>query len=265
MELEKQIGFRLFQRTTRRLSLTESGTRFLDRIEAVLEEIDRAAEEELADQASPSGWLRMTASVAFGHVCLLPLLGEFRGRYPELKVHLELTDANLDLVEHGIDLAVRLAPEVSENLIVSGLMDTHYKLCAAPAYLEEHGRPSAPADLADHRCLRLSLAEFRDEWMFRDASGHMETVGIDGDIIISNPLAIRDAAVAGLGPALLADWLARDALRAGRLVDMFPAHEIAAASFDTAAWLAYPGRAYVPARVRVMIDFLKERFKKRVD
>ena len=255
--LEQELGVRLFQRTTRRLSLTEAGDLYLRRVEAIVDELDRARDEAQAVSIEPSGTLRLTTSVAFGQVCIVPLIGAFRARFPDLKLELVMTDANLDLVSNRIDLAVRLAPSLDGDLVATKLLDTRYRVCAAPSYLRQAPALRTPDDLTRHRCVLFTFPEFRSRWLFRDPDGGIGEVPVDGDVLISNALALREAALAGVGPALLADWLIRDALAAGTLVDVFRHHDVAATSFETAAWLLYPSRAFLPNKVRVAIDFLK--------
>jgi DNA-binding transcriptional LysR family regulator len=156
-DLEAELGLRLFQRTTRTMTLTEAGDVYLSRIEPLTEEIARAREAALQVTGRPRGLLRITASVTFGQMCIMPLLGEFRALYPDLKVECLFTDANLDLVADRIDLAVRLAPIVEGDLIVSKLMDTRYRVVASPAYLASHRRLGDPATCRRIRCCSSTL------------------------------------------------------------------------------------------------------------
>lgn len=261
--LEAEIGVRLFQRTTRRLSPTEAGRVYFRRIEPLLGEIDRASAEARDLATSPSGTLRVTASVAFGYAVLTPLLPALRSRYPDLKLDLILNDAAIDLVAEGIDLAIRLGPRPDVDLIGTRLMPVRHRVCASPGFLEARGRPAAPTDLQSLDCLRFPLSGFRTHWRFREPAGPTMEVPVDGSLVISNALALRQSCLDGLGPALLADWLVGDDLAAGRLVDLFPDHDVTATDFDTAAWLLYPSRAYVPLKVRAFIDFLKEAVARR--
>ena len=260
--LEEELGLRLFQRTTRRLALTEAGERYLHRVEALVDELEQARDEALTINAGPSGTLRMTASVAFGSKCIVPLLADFRAAFPSLKLELLLDDSNLDLVAERLDLALRLAPSIHADVVGARLFATRYRVCASPAYLANARTLSAPADLGGHSCLRFALPEFRSRWLFRSAGGEIEEVAVDGDVLISNALALRECAIAGMGPALLANWLIDDDLAAGRLIDAFPAYHVAAASFDTAAWLLYPSRAFLPNKVRVSIDFFRRKLSR---
>lgn len=254
---EAQIGLRIFQRSTRRLMVTEAGAAYLSRIAPLIEELEQASEEARAAQQTPSGMLRISASVAFGQVCLLPLLSQFRAEYPGIHLDLQLSDQNVDLVGEGIDLAIRLAPALKGDLISVRLKHTGYHVCAAPRYLKQADVLDHPSDLTRHDCLRLSLPDYRSRWLFRRSDEAQIEVPIAGPLMLSNALALREAARLGLGPALLADWLIAEDLAAGRLVDLFPDWQAAATTFETGAWALYPSRAYLPARLRSALDFLK--------
>ena len=215
-DLEAELGLRLFQRTTRTMTLTEAGDVYLSRIEPLTEEIARAREAALQVTGQPRGLLRITASVTFGQMCIMPLLGEFRALYPHLKVECLFTDANLDLVADRIDLAVRLAPIVRGDLIVSKLMDTRYRVVASPAYLASRPPVGRPSDLSAHKVLFFNLKAFRNRWLFRDAAGHVESVPIDGDITLAPAGSLLAAAIDGLGPALLPELAHRERDRTRR-------------------------------------------------
>jgi DNA-binding transcriptional LysR family regulator len=259
--LEDELGVRLFQRTTRKLALTEAGYRYLARISPLVDELDQAHEEALSISKGINnqalGTLRMTASFSFGTIQLAPLLPEFHRLHPQLKVELLLTDANLNLVNDRIDLAVRLGSQFEGDAVLTQLMRTRYRVCASPGYIAQHGQLHSPAELSQRRCLLLTLPEFRHEWRFRDAQGYVQSVPVDGDIVISNLLALRRCAIDGMGPILLADWLANEAIADGSLIDLFPHLHATATSFETGVWLLYPTRTYLPLKVRVMVDFLK--------
>ena len=248
--LEAELGVRLFQRSTRRFSVTEAGARYLERVAPLIEEVERAGSELSDARVAPRGRLRLTASVAFGQQCVVPHIGAFRARYPDIALELFLSDAVLDPVDAGMDLAIRLAPSPTGDLISAKLIDTRYRVCASAAFAQQSGALLNPGALSDLDCLRYTLP---------DQEGTVQEVPVDGSIMISSALAMRQAARDGLGPALLADWLSDDDLRTGRLVDLFPRYRVTATSFETAAYFLYPSRAFLPAKVRVMIDFLRER------
>lgn len=256
--LEDELGVRLFQRTTRRMQLTEAGTHFARRAGAVVEELDRAREEARSITSEVAGTLRVTASVAFGNTCLVPLLPALRKRHPALKLELALTDGNLDLISQRMDLAIRLAPSISDDVVCSRLFDTRYHVCASPDWVAANGLPPTPAAIGQQDCLLFMLQDYRTSWQFKAADGSIETVPVKGCVILSNALAMRSAMLDGLGPALLADWLIGDDLQCGACIDLFPGHVAAATSFDTGAWLLYPSRQFLPRKVRVFIDFLRE-------
>lgn len=259
--LERELGVRLMQRTTRKLSLTEAGAAYYERVRGVLEGLDRASDEARATTGDVTGPVRITSSVTFGQTVLVPLLPALRERHPGLQIDLILTDTLLDLVAERVDLAVRLGPAQDSSLIGQRLVAMHYRVCASPAYIARHGRPRQPADLAQRDCLRQPLPGFRTQWKFRGDDGALEVVDVHGWLMLSTSLALHRAALDGLGPSLLADWLVDADIAAGRLVDLFPRHEITAANFDAAVWLLYASRAYVPRRVRAVVDFLRQQIR----
>lgn len=259
-ELEAELGLRLFQRSTRAMALTETGDLYLSRIEPLIDEMTQAREAALQVAGAPRGVLRLTASVTFGQMRIVPLLNEFRALYPDLTLECLFTDANVDLVAERVDLAIRLAPTIEGDLIAAKLMNTRYRVVASPRYLAGHPEIRQPADISSHRVLLFNLRSYRSRWLFRDREGNEETVPISGDITLAPAGSLLAAALAGLGPALLPDWLVDEAITDGRLQDLFPGHRATATTFDTAAWLVYPSRAFLPNKVRVMIDFLRSKF-----
>ncbi len=262
-QLVTHQGVRLFQRTTRTMALTEAGEAFLGRVAGAVEDLERAEEQARLTNAGPTGTLRLTASVAFGERVIAPLLPAFRSAYPDVTLHLLFTDATVDLVAEAVDLAVRLGPAPVGDVVATRLFSTEYRVVASPQYLVGAPPIRVPADLADHACTVFALPAFRSEWRFRRRGEQRartdERVPIATGTIVSSALSLRTVVLGGGGPALLADWLIGDDIAAGRLVDVLPDHEAAATDFETAAWLLYPSRAYLPQKVRVTIDFLKDR------
>ena len=256
--LESELGVRLFQRTTRQLSPTEAGTTYFERMEPLLEELQQAIDVTTDVSRQPKGTLRVTASVSFGQHCIVPLLPKFQARYPDLTVDLLLTDAVVDLLAERIDVAVRLGILADSTLMAQRLMPTHYVVCASSEYLKRAGQLQHPQDLAHHNCLRFPLAGFRTRWLFKDKHGQLSEVPVAGKAVISNAIALQQCAIAGMGVALLPNWLVDADQQAGILVNVFPDYDVTATDFNTAAWLVYPSRAYVPAKVRGFVDFLKQ-------
>lgn len=259
--LETELGARLFHRTTRKMTLTGAGAGFLHRVSTIIDDLDQAGDEVRNSLSDPRGRLRLSASVAFGEQVLVPLLPSFRRRFPSIQLELMLTDSNVDLAGDGIDLAIRLAPRIEGDLVISKLLDTSYRVCASPDYVSKHPAIEHPGDLKAHSCLLFTLPAFRSTWRFRDRNGAEQTVPVTGDIAISSGLSLRSAALAGGGPALLADWLIGQDIEYGSLIDLFPDYHVTATSFDTAAWLLFPSRTYLPQKVRVMVDYLRESLK----
>jgi DNA-binding transcriptional LysR family regulator len=256
--LEEEIGIRLLQRTTRQLSPTEAGMAYFQRIEPLVEEIQQAIDVAADISGQPKGTLRITASVSFGLKHIVPLLPDFRTMYPDLTVDLLLTDANIDLFTERIDLAIRLGLLADSTLIAQKLIQTHYFVCASPQYLQERGHPKIPSEIENHNCLLFPLPGFRSRWRFMNSDREETEVFVRGHTISSNAIALQQCTIAGMGLALLPNWLIKDDLRDGRLVNVFPSYDVTATEFDAAAWLVYPSRAYVPLKVRVFIDFLKQ-------
>jgi DNA-binding transcriptional LysR family regulator len=257
--LEEEVGVRLMQRTTRKLSLTQAGEGYHEHMLGVLEALEQANAELSEHAEQPKGSVRITASVAYGQTVLMPLLPALHDLHPELEIDLLLSDEVIDLVAERIDIALRLGPAQDSSLIGMQLAPVRYHVCASPDYLARHGTPRVPADLADCNCLRFPLPGFRTEWHLRAPDGSVETVEVHGWLVASTALALHRAALDGLGPVLLADWLVGPDLAAGRLVDLFPEHEASATDFDSAVWLLYASRAHLPRKLRVAVDFLRER------
>jgi DNA-binding transcriptional LysR family regulator len=254
--LESELGIRLFQRTTRQLSLTEAGMAYFERVEPLVEEMERAITIAKDISGQPKGTLRVPASVSFGLKCIVPLLPQFTAMYPELTVDLLLTDTVVDLFAERIDVAVRLGKLMDSTLIAQQLMRTRYKVCASPQYLQQWGKPQTPSDVEQHNCVLFPLTGFRTRWIFRDREGNTKEISVCGRTIISNAIALQQCAVTGMGLTLLPHWLIDEDICAGKLVSLFPDYEVTATDFNTAAWLVYPSRAYVPLKVRVFADKL---------
>lgn len=259
--LEAQLGLRLFQRTTRSLSLTEAGDLYLSRAQPLLEELTRLGAEARDIKAEPRGRLRLTTSVTFGQAMILPLLPEFRRLYPEIALDCLFTDQNLDLIGERIDLALRLAPSIEGEVIASRLLTTRYRLVASPAYLADSPPLRGPQDLQAHKLLLFTIRPFNSRWKFRQKDGAETEVAVQGELTISPAGAILEAARLGLGVALLPNYLTDGEIAAGRLTRLMPEWQVTATSFDTGAWLVYPSRSFLPAKTRAMIDFLRERLK----
>lgn len=257
--LEEAVGIRVFDRTTRRLDLTEAGRLYLERARPALEALDEAADAARDVMTDPSGHLRVTTSVAFGERWLIPRIASFRAAFPRIELELILTDAVTDLASEGIDVALRLGPlPETGSFVATKVFDTAYRVVASPDYMKKMGRPTQPNELSQHDGLLFRLPAFREPWRFRTPEGvQIEEALPRPTLTISNALALRRAALSGMGIALLADWTIADDLASGALEDLFPSYEVSAGQFDTAVWIVYLSRAYVPARLRAFTDHLK--------
>ena len=258
--LERELGARLFQRSTRKLTPTEAAAVFYHRLQPALREIESARVAASDLQREISGTLRVSAPAVFTNSAIVPLLPEFSRLYPQLRLDLQISDRYVDLLEDGIDAAIRLGSLADSSLVARRLADMTFRICASPDYLQRHGEPRIPADITDHECLLFPRTGHDLDWLFRDAGGQIERIGIDGRIQIANSASILACAIAGLGLALLPDWLLRDPLADGRLQPLFADYEVSATDFDSAVWILYPSRSYLPQKTRVFVDFLAQHY-----
>lgn len=258
--LESELGTRLFQRNTRQLTMTEAGALLVERVGPLLEELEQVRHAAADTAAQMQGTLRITVSNAFGMRRVVPLLPAFYKAHPALHLELIITDAIVDLVAERIDIAIRIGALRDSSLIALPLLPLRYRVVASPAWLDSLDDPlRTPEDLAGRHCLSYSMQGFRDRWFFNDSQGGRKTaVTVKWRVLSANGLALRECALAGLGFALLPDWLISDDLPTGRLVDLFPQYEVTIGDAPTGVWLLYPSRSYVPVKVRSFIDFMRE-------
>ena len=258
--LEREIGVRLFQRSTRKLVPTEATMSYFSRVRPALDEIETARQIAVDADAQPRGTLRITAPAVFSNRAIVPLLPSFAAEYPELALELLISDTYTDLVEQRIDLAIRLGSLEDSSFIARRLQPMQFYICASPAYLERHGRPELPDDIGSHQCLLFPRAGYGLDWLLRDRDGEVTRVPISGKILITNSDSIRQCALAGMGLALLPDGLVDDAIENGRLLRLFSQYDVSATDYDGAIWILYPSRRYLPLKARVFIDFLLRHF-----
>jgi DNA-binding transcriptional LysR family regulator len=252
--LEDHLGVRLLNRSSRRVTLTEEGRTFHERCLRIVAEIDDVQAQMAHMAQHVQGTLRVTATVAFAKAHLLPLFPEFLKLYPELALHLELTDRLVDLAEEGVDVAIRFTEQVEdESLVARRLVHNRRVVVAAPSYLALHGTPRVPEDLLSHNCLRMySVSSFND-WEFANEDG-TRVLEVQGNFEANSADAVYHAALAGLGVARLSLYLVHADLEAGRLVRLLPAY-----THEKADILAvYPHRRNLSPKVRAFVDFLAE-------
>jgi DNA-binding transcriptional LysR family regulator len=255
--LEEELGIRIFQRSTRRLRLTESGTAFVERISRVLDELEEARHAAVDATGEVRGKLRLTAPSTFGVERLVPVLSKFCRAHPALEIDFALNEAVVDLIAGGLDLAVRLAPLHDSNLVAVPILDIRYHVVASREWVKANdSRTTKPQDLEDFPCLCMSLPA-RESWIFRTQGAEPFSVRVHPKFVSTNGVALRELAVAGLGPAMLADWLVASHIGTGSLVELFPGYEVTARNAPSKAWAVYPTRSHVPAKVRLFVEHLR--------
>jgi len=255
-ELEAHLDTRLLNRTTRRLSLTESGQGFYERCVQLLADLDDAERAATESAASPRGTLRLTTSINFGVRHVSPAIGEFLVKYPAVKFDVSLSDRIVDLVEEGYDLAIRIGSAGGETVVARKLGEARMVACASPAYLRAHGAPKTPEDLARHPCLTYEYMPARHVWPFRGKDGREHAVRVAGPLHSNNGDLLAAAAVAGVGIAYEPEFILGPDLKAGRLVPILTSYTAPLGPI----YAVYPSRRYLSAKVRAFVDFLAPRF-----
>ena len=256
--LERSLNARLIHRTTRRLSLTEIGTAFYEHCARMLTEAEAAESVVSQLRAAPRGVLKLTTPAAYGHLQIAPAIPALLARYPEMAVQIAMNDRPVDLAEEGFDVAIRLTYDPPPNVVARKLTTVSWMTCAAPEYLERHGTPRTPQDLRGRNCLFYSFLESSIEWRFRSPQGETK-VRVAGNFTANNSEAIREAALAGLGIALLPSFVVAADLRENRLRVVLDGYEVEGAVANDVYALYLPTR-YVSPKVRALVDFLVERF-----
>lgn len=256
--LEARLGTTLFHRTSRRLTLTDSGRGLAERAQRILEEGASAEEAALDAAGAPAGLVRIAAPLTFGIMAVAPALTEFMTANPGIRIDLRLSDAFVDIVGEGIDVALRIAELPDSSLRARRLGRVTGRIVGSPAYFEKHGRPRHPADLAHHSCFGYTNLANPDVWRFRGAGGEEAVVKIDGPIRADNGDAMLPALRAGLGLAWLPDFLVRSDLAAGTLESVLD--EWAAGA--SALHLVTPPGGLRPARVEAVIEYLTDRLRR---
>jgi DNA-binding transcriptional LysR family regulator len=259
--LEDRLGARLLHRTTRRLSLTEAGAALFEASRGALERIEEAEAAVARFQAKPRGRLRVSAPMSFGILHLGPAMSDFGRAYPEITLDVRLDDRYVNLVEDGFDVAVRIGELTDSSLVARKLATTHALACASPAYLEEHGEPETPEDLAAHDCLIYSYLSTGNVWRFAGPGGREIPVAVNGSFRVNNGIVLAEAAAAGHGILLTPSFYVAPQLRDGRLKRILGGYRLP----ELPIHAVYPARAKVPPKVRVFIDFLAARFGRKPD
>jgi DNA-binding transcriptional LysR family regulator len=253
--LESHLGTRLLNRTTRRLSLTESGSTYFERCQVLLNDLEEAELAATELTSVPRGTLRLTAPLVFGVMHIGPLIADYLALHPEAKLDFTLDDRHVDLVDEGYDLAIRIGNLAETGLIARKFANDTLVVCGSADYFRRHGVPQVPEDLTKHACLGYSYGASANEWQFNGADGE-HRISINGNVRANNGDLLRVAALGGAGIVLLPRFMVGADLRAGRLHVVLTEYD----SRKLGIYAVYPSRRYLSAKVRAFIDFLVERF-----
>lgn len=257
-DLETRLGVRLLHRTTRRLSLTDEGEVFHARAKDLLGALDDAESEVAARKGEAEGVLKVTAPVSFGLQQLAPLWPRFMAKHPRVRLEVTLSDRFVDLVEEGVDLAVRIARLESSSLVSRKLSSTHLVLCASPRYLRKHGRLQHPSELAQHAVIAYSLLSVGDDWQFTGPEGPVH-VRVAPRMRTNSGDTCRAAALEHEGIVLEPSFMVADDLAAGTLVRVLPQYR----SLELGIYAVYPSRKFLAPKVRALVDYLAQAFRDR--
>jgi DNA-binding transcriptional LysR family regulator len=254
--LEDKLGVQLLHRSTRVVTPTETGLAFYERCVEILASLEEAERSITQLHAEPRGRLRLNAPMSFGTMHLAPALADFLMQYPDLEVQLTLNDRFIDPIEEGFDVTIRIAkPLESASLIVHPLARVQRVLCAAPRYLETHGNPTHLHELQQHSCLHYGQLAAEDQWTFAGPDGE-QTISVNGILCSNNGEVLRDAAVRGLGITLLPAFIVGRELQQGILQPILPNYH----SPELIISAIYPVNRHLSTKVRLLVDFLQERF-----
>lgn len=256
-DLEQHLGTRLLNRTTRKLSLTETGQAYLDRVQQILMEIDDADAIASSQSKKPGGTLRLYSHLGFGQTQLAQLLPRYASRYPDVVLDVDLSDRTPDLVEEGFDAGIFVDfQKVDASMIARQLGVSQVLLCASPGYVKQHGMPRKLADISHHACLNFSYEHIRHYWPMHDTHGNTVHIPVNAKVLSNNGTLLRHCALAGMGLMLLPSFALGDDLTAGRLVRLLPDHPLGRLSMA----LIYPSRRLLSAKVRSFVDFITTQF-----
>lgn len=254
--LEDRLGVRLLSRTTRKLSLTEEGRVFFQRVHPILAEVAEAEDTVSMATVEARGVLKVNASTAFGQYQIVPLIPSMLERYPNLQIQLTMTDSIVNLVEEGFDVGIRIGVLTDSTLVARKLGVPKRVVVASPDYLKRHGVPTCPDDLKDHQCLKLSIPTSLNRWEFMSKNGP-RIVEVSGRFEADNAIALHEAALAGLGLFRGATFVVGDDIRSGRLVPVLEKFETAG---EAGIFVVWPHNRNLSAKVRAFVDTLVEAF-----
>jgi DNA-binding transcriptional LysR family regulator len=258
-ELEEHLGARLLQRTTRRLSLTEAGREFYPRALQLLEDLAEAEQSITSGQGMLSGRIRLATPLTFGLLHLTPLISRFMQAHPKVVLDLDMDDGQVDLIQEGADLALRIGHLEDSSMVALPLAPVRSLIVASPDYLARHGTPTTPDQLKGHPALCYSNLPDPQKFRLFDREGRQSTVRLTPRMLANNGDLLLSAAAAGLGICLSPTFIAYRAIVEGRLVPVMRDYRLPTAT----AYAVYPSRRFVPQRVRALVSFLQQEFGDR--
>jgi DNA-binding transcriptional LysR family regulator len=258
-DLERHLGTRLLNRSSRLIALTEAGRSYVEACKRILEDVEEAERSASGEYRAPRGDLTITAPIVFGRVHVLPIVVEFLAAYPEINVRIMLADRVANLLEDHVDLAVRIGELPDSSLVATRVGAIRRVVCGSQAYFAERGMPTSPGDLGAHRCITFDGLTSPSTWSFARGKSDV-SVAIHSRLIVNTAEAAIDAAIAGVGVTRVLSYQIADAAHAGRLV-------VALQEFEPAPWpvnLVYAGQGRLPLKVRAFLDFAAPRLKARL-
>ena len=255
-DLEQRLGVQLFRRTTRQLNLTDSGQSFYERVSQILEDLKEAEQAICQEHTSLSGRLKIAAPLTFGLLHLSPAITDFNKQHPDIHFDVDFNDRQIDLMEEGFDMAIRIANLADSSLIARRISPINSTLCASPDYLKIHGRPDKPEDLVEHRCLVYSNITNFNHWYFQTPDGQAINIKIPIALTSNNGDFLKAAATAGQGIILVPNFITYDSLKNGELVPLLQQYKTSSLN----AYAIYPQTRQLSYRVRAFVDFLVKRF-----
>ncbi|EJB03656.1 transcriptional regulator [Rhizobium leguminosarum bv. trifolii WSM597] len=253
--LEDRLGVRLLNRTTRKVSLTETGKYYYERSSQILAELDEADRTAGALSTTPRGTLKVYTSSAIVRF-LLPVISEYMELYPSIALDFSIGERMVDMIEDGYDLVIRTVPPPDSSLVARKLTPWRHVLVCSPAYFESHPMPQKPAEVADHNCLQYAYYPYGEEWRFEDGEGRQESVKIGGNAVSNSAEMLRFLTLNGQGIFLAPSFVVFDDIAEGRLVKIMPDYRPVEFSINA----VYPNRSHLATKVRLFIDLLAERF-----
>lgn len=254
--LEEHLGMLLLNRSTRTVTLTEAGEQYYEDARRILDELEDADRAVSESAGPPTGTLRISMPVAFGRLHLAPVIPKFLYQFPGMRLDVHLSDAVTNLVEERIDVAIRLGPPASQNLVARKLAPHRRVICTSQDYLGEHGTPTRPSDLEQHNCLLFDYATTVNTWTLSRGS-ESEKVAVAGNLRANGSELLREAAIGGAGVALLPTWLVGQDIAAGRLVPLLEAWTPSIGVDGGAIWAVYLQNRRGSKKLAALLDFLE--------